>query len=75
MEYGDVFRIPEIEAIYEVAPIYFALVDNGGAFKHTDGTKVDICSQKSYNEKVNQSVSLHQMLKPRWLRFKYSRSG
>jgi len=64
MKYGDVFRMPEIEKVYGVAPIYFALVDNGGAFKNTDGGKVDICCNKSYTSNVNQTVSIHQVFKP-----------
>lgn len=64
MNYGDVFRMPEIEKVYGVSPIYFALVDNGGAFKNTDGGKVDICCNKSYTSSVNQTVSIHQVLKP-----------
>lgn len=64
MKYGDVFRIPEMEAIQGVSPIYFALVDNGGAFKGTAGSKVDICSDKAYTPDVNQSVTLHKVLHP-----------
>lgn len=64
MKYGDVFRMPEIEKIKGVSPIYFALVDNGGAFKNTDGTKVDICCDKSYTPDVNQTVSLHKVIHP-----------
>ncbi|MBT9548091.1 MAG: hypothetical protein IV090_22055 [Candidatus Sericytochromatia bacterium] len=62
LNYGDVFRIPELEAIYKTSPIYFALVDNGGAFKGTDGGKVDICCESSYTPGVNQSLSLHKVL-------------
>lgn len=61
--YGDLFRIPELEAIYKTSPIYFALVDTGGAFKGTDGAKIDICCQSSDNPRVNQSLSLHRILK------------
>lgn len=64
MKYGDVFRIPEMEAIQGVSPIYFALVDNGGAFKDTGGSKIDICSDKAYTPNVNQSVTLHKVLHP-----------
>lgn len=64
LKYGDVFRIPELEKIHGVAPIYFAVVDTGGAFSGTKGAKVDICCDASYNEKVNFSLSLHQLLKP-----------
>lgn len=64
LKYGDVFRIPELEAIYKTSPIYFALVDNGGAFKGTDGGKVDICCEKPYTPSVNQSLSLHKVLGP-----------
>lgn len=64
MQYGDVFRIPELEAIKGVSPIYFALVDNGGAFKNTGGSKIDICSDKAYSPDVNQSVTLHKVLHP-----------
>lgn len=64
MKYGDVFRMPEIEKIKGVSPIYFAVVDNGGAFKNTDGSKIDICCDKSYTSEVNQSVSLHKVLHP-----------
>jgi hypothetical protein len=63
-KYGDVFRIPELEKVYNASPIYFALVDNGGAFKGTDGAKVDICSESERNWKVNQSLSLHSLSKP-----------
>jgi hypothetical protein len=62
LKYGDVFRIPELEAIYKTSPIYFALVDNGGAFKGTDGGKVDICCDSPYTPSVNQSLSLHKVL-------------
>ncbi|MGE3724575.1 MAG: hypothetical protein AB7I41_03435 [Candidatus Sericytochromatia bacterium] len=62
LDYGDVFRIPELEAIYKTSPIYFALVDNGGAFKGTGGGKVDICCESSYTPGVNQSLSLHKVL-------------
>jgi len=64
MKYGDVFRIPELEKIKGVAPIYFALVDNGGAFKGTSGSKIDICCDKSYTPEVNQSLSLHKVMLP-----------
>lgn len=64
LKYGDVFRIPEIEKIYNAAPIYFAVVDTGGAFKESKGGKVDICCESNSNEKVNQTLSLHQLLRP-----------
>lgn len=62
--YGDVFRIPELEKMHNAAPIYFALVDNGGAFRGTAGSKVDICSESEKNYHLNQSLSLHKVLKP-----------
>lgn len=64
MKYGDVFRIPELEKIKGVAPIYFAVVDNGGAFKGTGGSKIDICCDNSDTPEVNQSLSLHKVLRP-----------
>jgi hypothetical protein len=60
--YGDLFRIPELEAIYQTTPIYFALVDTGGAFKGTHGAKIDICCQSPNTPRVNQSLSLHRLL-------------
>ncbi|MEZ0371910.1 MAG: hypothetical protein ACAI44_22655 [Candidatus Sericytochromatia bacterium] len=63
-KYGDVFRIPEIEKIKGVAPIYFAVVDNGGAFSGAKGGKVDICCDSQHTEIVNQSLSLHRIFKP-----------
>jgi len=63
-QYGDIFRIPELEKMHNVAPIYFALVDNGGAFRGTGGAKVDICSDNERNYYLNQSLSLHKVLKP-----------
>ncbi len=64
MKYGDVFRIPEIEKIKGVSPIYFAVVDNGGAFKGTSGAKIDICCDKSETYDVQQSLSLHKVMLP-----------
>jgi uncharacterized tellurite resistance protein B-like protein len=61
-KYGDVFRIPELEEIYNTSPIFFALVDNGGGFKDTAGSKIDICCDSSHNPKVNQSLSLHKVI-------------
>ncbi|PKL77099.1 MAG: hypothetical protein CVV27_06895 [Candidatus Melainabacteria bacterium HGW-Melainabacteria-1] len=62
--YGDIFRIPEVEKAYGVAPIYFGLVDTGGAFGGTKGSKVDICCDDKNNSKVQQSMSLHRVFKP-----------
>ncbi|MGV3524345.1 MAG: hypothetical protein ACO1RX_08975 [Candidatus Sericytochromatia bacterium] len=63
-KYGDVLRIPELEKAYNAAPIYFAIVDNGGAFRGTDGTKIDICCDSERTWTVNQSLSLHSISKP-----------
>lgn len=64
LKYGDVFRIPELEKIYGVSPINFAVVDTGGAFSGAKGAKVDICSTDRNNPKLQQSLSLYRMTKP-----------
>jgi len=63
-KYGDIFRIPELEEIFNTPDLYFALVDNGGAFKGTGGAKVDICCNTTHNAKVQQSLSLYKVLHP-----------
>ena len=60
IDYGDTFRIPEIEAKYG-RPIVFKAVDCGGAFLDKGYHKVDICTrteEDTFEETINGKLTL-----------------